>query len=401
MRNSTLFMLILAMLATSCAKDEGASNAKFNPDQIGFTTSTSRATISTLPILESSASGFVVYATSGTAPAAWFPTINGANNYKYTSGAWGWNSGSPMWPTVATGYPMNFYAYFASSYTGLVLSSPTPAAMTGTYTIQPEATQVDFLSAKAVAISKPASGLLSMTFNHILSKINFGVIPGYETTAYVQSLNANNVGNLRSFNFLAGTWTAAQPTVFTSKYSYKNTTTPALALMGTDASEQTVMNVVPDNNNLMLMPQTATTWTPVSGIAAANAYMGIIYRLTTVADPNAIGYTIANNHPNYGSLPPAIQAALNNAPLFVNVGFPFAPNTMTWNQGYGYTYDICLGTANSSNGYLVSNFYYDQYGNPTALPVIGKNNGDPISNGQIGFIVNVDPWNDQTPGIID
>lgn len=395
MRKFTWSMLILALVATSCSKDEESSVTKSDPNQIGFYTNTTRSSVVDLPALGASATGFVVYGASGAAPTTWFTGIDGTNNYKKTGANWGWAGTAPSWPTATTGYPMNFYAYYASSYTGLTLTAPTPAAMVGAYTIQPEATQVDFLAAKASAVSKPASGMLPLTFQHILSKINFGVIPGYGATVYVQSMNVNNVGNLRSYDFRAGDWTAAQPATFVAKYFYKTTATPATPLIGIDATEAAVQNVVPSNGgNLMLMPQTATTWTPVSGTAAANAYMGIIYRLTTASDPNAVGYTVANSHPNYN---PVTHAALSGKPLFVKVGYPFAPSTMTWVKGKGYTYNICLGTANASNGYIVDDVYYDELGNPTTLPIIGKTEGDPISSGTINFIVNVTPWDDSTP----
>lgn len=394
-------MLILAIVATSCAKDEVSSDAKHNPDQIGFYTNTTRSSVVNLPVLEASTAGFVVYATSGNSPTAWFPSIDGTNNYKKTAAVWGWAGTAPSWPSSTTGYPMNFSAYFASSYTGFTLTSASAPLLLGTYTIQPEASQVDFLAAKSVSISKPASGMLPLTFQHILSKINFGVIPGNGATVYVQSIGVNNVGNQRSYDFRAGDWASSQPSTFTSKYFYKSTTTPATALVGTDPTEAAIQNVVPSNGgNLMLMPQTATTWTPATGVAAANAYMSVIYRLTTAADPNAVGYTVANNHPDYASLSNAIQIALNNKPLFVKVGYPFAQTSMTWAKGKGYTYNICLGTVNASNGFILENVYYDELGNPTTLTIIGKDKGDPISNGKINFIVNVGDWEDQTPGVI-
>lgn len=399
MKRLTCSILILALVTTSCTKDEMSSDAKkHNSNQIGFYTNTTRSSVVNLPILEGSTTGLVVYAASGSTPSAWFTGIDGTNNYKKTASVWGWTRTAPSWPTTTSGYPMNFYAYFASSYTGLTLTAPSPSTMTGTYTIQSEATQVDFLAAKSLAISKPASGMLPLTFQHILSKINFGVISGYGATAHVQSINVNNVGNQRVYDFRTGDWTTPQPVAFTTKYSYKSTATPATVLTGTDATEVTALDVVPSNGgNLMLMPQTATTWTPATGVAAANAYMGVIYRLTTVADPNAVGYTVANNHPDYISLTPEEKTKLNNKPLFVKVGYPFATSSMTWVKGKGYTYNICLGTANASNGYIVENLYYDELGNITTLTIIGKNKGDQISSGVINFIVNVSDWDETTP----
>lgn len=402
MKKFNWFMLVLAMVATSCTQDEESSNAQSNPNQIGFYTNTTRASVVNLATLEASPTGFVVYAAGGNTPTAWFTGIDGTNNYKKTAGVWGWNSGSPMWPTASTGYPMNFYAYFVSSPTGLTFTPapPTPTAMTGSYTIQPEASQVDFLAAKATVLSKPASGMLPITFKHILSKINFGVIPGNGVTVYLQSINVNNVGNQRSYNFLAEDWTTAQPATFLANYFYKTMTKPATQLTGVDPAEVAVQNVIPTYSNLMLMPQIATTWAPTTGVAAANAFMGVIYRLQTASDVNAVGYAVANSHPDYSTLNPTIQTALNNKPLFVKVGYPFAPNSMTWVKGKGYTYNICLGTAGATNGYVADTFYYDENGNPTPLTIIGKDKGDPISSGKINFIVNVTDWDDQAPSVI-
>lgn len=392
-------MLILAMVATSCSKEKVSSIEGFDPNQIRFDTHTTRSAVIDLSGLKASTVGFVVYAASGSNPTGWFTGIDGTNNYKNTSGQWGWNNGSPLWPTTSTGYPMNFYAYYATSYAGLLLTSPAPSSMTGTYTIQQEANQVDFITAKSSAISKPTSGMLPLTFGHILSKINFGLIPGYGASVYLQSMNVNNVGNQRPYNFISSDWTT-QPSTFGSNYSYKNLANPATLLVGVDATEAAVMDVISSNGNLMLMPQIATTWTPTSGVAPANAYMGVIYRIQTTSNVNAIGYAVANSHPDYSTLTSSIQTALNGKPLFVKVGYPFAPTNMTWVKGKGYTYNICLGTANATNGYIADNFYYDEDGLPTPLTIIGKSKGDPISSGKIDFIVNVGDWDNQLPGII-
>lgn len=371
-----------------------------NSNQINFQSNTSRSSIITLPGLEASTVGFIVYGASGTS-SGWYSGIDGTNNYKKSGGSWMWTISSPSWPILPAGYPMSFYAYFATSYTGLTLTSQTPASFIGTYTIQSEANQVDLLTAKATTTTKPASGNLPLNFKHALSKINFGVIPGLGASVYVQSINMNNLGNMRTYDFIAGNWTAVQPLTFTSNYIYKATTNPATMLLGADATELTAMNVIPTHNNLMIMPQTAATWVPASGVAATNAFMGVIYRLQTVSDLNAVGFAIANSHPNYAGLTPIEQTALNNKPLFVKVGFPFAtPSPVIWAMGKGYTYNICLGTANSTNGYIVDNRYYDENGNPTTLTIQGKTQGDPISSGQINFIVSISDWDNQTPSVI-
>ncbi|MDD3108900.1 MAG: hypothetical protein PHV49_06825, partial [Alistipes sp.] len=56
-----------------------------------------------------------------------------------------------------------------------------------------------------------------------------------------------------------------------------------------------------------------------------------------------------------------------------------------------YTYNICLGTTNSTGGYYLEGNYIDQNGNLTQLP-IGKTPGTPVANGNINFKVTVSPW---------
>lgn len=399
MKKTMFGLAMCALFLASCSNDPsvGESTA-VNPDQINFITSTTRAQITDLPALQSSTAGFVVYATSGSAPTGWFAGIDGTNNYRYNAGNWGWAGVAPQWPTTVAGYPMNFYAYFASSYTGFTPSVTAPSVLMGEYTIQAEAQQVDFLAAKTSTASKPASGQLTMTFNHILSKINFQLVPGYGADVYLQSLNVNNVGNKRTYDFIASTWNA-QPAAFTSSYIYKATAKPATKITGVDATELAALSVLPTNMDLMLMPQTAASWVPVSGVSPANAYMGFIYRIETASNPNAIGYKLANSHPNYSSLTPAEQSALNGKPLFVKAGYPFGTSPFTWDMGKGYTYNIQLGTAASMNGYLLDNRYYDENGNPVNLTINGKQPGDPVTPGTISFIVTVTNWNNSSSDI--
>ena len=92
-----------------------------------------------------------------------------------------------------------------------------------------------------------------------------------------------------------------------------------------------------------------------------------------------------------GSLP------YGNRPFYVRVGFPLEVN---WVPGKGYTYNICLGTADSTNGYYVDDSYYDEDGFYTGVPIIGADGnpvekGDPVMDGTINFLVKVTEWDDQ------
>lgn len=395
MKKTMLGFAMCALFLASCSEDQSVGvSPPSNPDAINFISSTTRAAVADLPALKASTAGFVVYASSPASSSAWFTGIDGTNNYKFSTPNWVWAGATPQWPLVAGNYPMNFYAYFAPSYTGFIPAITPATALKGEYTIQPESTQVDFLSAKEIAVSKPASGQLMLTFGHMLSKVNFMIVPGNGVDVHLQSLNINNVGNKRIYDFMTGSW-GAQPTALTSGYIYKMLAKPATKITGTDVNELAAKNISPTTADLMLMPQTSAAWTPVSGTAPANAYMGFIYRLETANNVNAVGYKDASAHPNFSGLTPTEQTALSGKPLFVKAGYAFGPSPFTWAPGKAYTYNIQLGTAASMNGYLLDDKYYDENGNPVNLDVIGKDPGDPVSSGSISFLVNVTNWVDQ------
>jgi hypothetical protein len=176
-------------------------------------------------------------------------------------------------------------------------------------------------------------------------------------------------------------------------------------------AEQIYLPPADADKHLMLMPQTSPSWAPVSGSAPTNSsggYICLIYRMATGVGlpPNSgiganreVGFPDATQHPdNLGGV------AGVSGPLFVKAGFPLptessvSPN-FAWAKGWGYWYQIGLGTAGSCNGYIVDEYYYDQYGNRTALKLIeilqeGKKLGEKLQDGEIHVTLNVAQWDD-------
>ena len=418
-----IYFAASALLITGCSINEviDVNETLEQGNSIGFLAGTkhsgaTRAPIADLSTLTSDASGFIVYGTSSDKTASWYSsanyaTIDGTNNYKFDNSVWGWSDGAPTWPLSDEAYPMAFYAYYASQYDGLGTVDASPGAVpviSADFTVDDDKSkQVDFLAAKDTAFVKPISGRLTLTFDHILSKIDFGISVGSDILAYVQAVGINNVGNNGTYDFVNGVW-SAEPAVFKSSYNYwqffsdgtNDTVIPTFDIEQ-DATKPIYEGT--HDKHLILMPQTATNvWVPATNnLPVDDAHICIIYRMEqrlrgTRID--SIGYKTATKHPTYyGS---QTHARGYTGPLFVKVGYPFnAPkDSPLWEKSKGYIYNIILGKNSSTNGYLIDDRYYDENGNPTDLDVtLDAKPGEPISAGAINFNVGVSQWTDNPP----
>lgn len=388
-----------ALLLAGCQKDDGVNAPDGHKRVIGFTSNTSKAPILDLTALMNDPTGFRVYATTPASTSAWYPGVDGTATYRYSASDWGWSSGAPQWPDTEAGYPMHFYAYYPIAAQGFAPTATPATALTGSVVVQNSpANQTDFLAASTVASFEPYGDKLSLIFDHIMSKINFGVIAGNGMNVYVQSLTASNLKNTATYDYLTGTW--SEPTG-SDTYLYYGTYYPSgsggtspIATFNPAVADESTANpfyTSPHSNHLMLMPQTTACWNKTSTVA--DAYAGVIYRMSSSTDPNVVGYASALNHPNY------TLGSLYTGPLFAKVGFPFADGSLVWNKSMGYTYNLLLGTADATNGYYLDAFYYDENGNRTNYPVIGKSVGDPVSDGYINFTVSLTGWMDNLPVI--
>lgn len=423
MKKILMSLAATGLMLAGCTKNEiGGGYDVQDPGVIGFSTSTSRATVNDLTKLTGDGNGFIVYATADNAPGAWYTNVNGTNNYVYEAPNWKWAGNNAQWPTVDRAYPMNFYAMYPAAPSSVGAGT----SLSSEITINAAANlQVDMLAAKAMAGGKPASGKISLTFDHILSKVNFGIIPGHDMVPEVLTVAVMNVHSKSLYNYMLKTWSGSTST--TASYDYYrqliDPEKPELApftARGTDTAEETVAPIYTNETtpaaaaaNLMLMPQSTATgapaaWNPAGNNLSTNAYIEVIYRITHADDSNYIGYTkgeeyLAKYGPgngytwgNYIGLGDGDR--LYNGALYIKVGFPV---TVEWIPGKGYTYNICLGTADSTNGYYITDTYYDNTGTDTRIPIKGDDGktvipGDPVTSGTIGFLINVNDWVDDT-----
>lgn len=410
MKTSLLCLATCGLVLASCQKTEILDNAPSNLNKISFLTNTTRSAITDLAGLEKDGDGFVVYGTSADATTSFYTNVDGTNNYYYSSPKWTWKNTAPVWPTATAGYPMNFYAFHPATHDSYSADASSvlngSATITKIITIQPTAaTQADLLSAITPKVTvKPASGSLGLAFNHITSKVNFDIIAGTNITTYVQQVNANNLTNTATFNYVTGAYAAVATGSANYDYWGSTTASSAKATFTAPTADETTANPMYEataNASLMLMPQTTTAWdveaykTAKAWATPTGAYIGMVYRLESATNKNAVGYAKAQDHPGYVE---ATHSALKDKPLFIKVGFSFAPS---WTMGKGYIYNIKLGTLDASNGNIIGENYLDGDGNDSGLPVLDNNNkpvkpGDPVASGTIGFIVSVGNWDNQT-----
>ncbi len=415
--------LSLVMIA-SCAQEEvdiiSPVQSSSSSETISLMMNTSRAAIFDITDMQGSTSGFDVYTTSTTTEDGdtWF--LDGSNSYLYSStlSTWGWSGEDEAWPTDETTYPLTFMAIFSTDLTGVTLDSVTAGdAVTDTddplsaeVTIQEPTSQTDILATVSSVSSKPADGVLSLTFSHILSKIDFGVIVGYQKRAFVNTLALNNVDSVGTYSFKNQVWTSNGSTTdtFSATYDVSSALSDfSTGITGTDTAESTATALTNTDGeySLMLLPQTTTatdvdTWS--DGTTPTGVYVEMLYRAEYYTDDltysDYIGYEDAENHPNYSS---STDSAYSGEPLFIKVGFPLSA---AWSLKNGYTYNIKLATADATNGYLLDDVYYDSNGDPTSFGVDADFDieiGDPVSGGYINFSITVEEWGDSTSSTLN
>ncbi|MDR0295596.1 MAG: fimbrillin family protein [Prevotellaceae bacterium] len=382
-----LGLMVTALIFTSCSKDEVSNVNPHNPNAIGFEVSTgkTRASVNDLIALQNASGGFGVYATYRT-PLEQF-IINKA--YKYNGSAWQWTDNDILWPTNESDYPINFYAYYPLS--AIALSGTNGLSINYTVAATPEL-QVDCLAASHTNVMvRPASCNINLAFKHTLSKIDFKIVTGVETTVEVQSVAIRKVGDTGTFTFSGLRW-ATLPTAGNTGYNYmKAPVSPANIFAG----QITAADIAGSSGSLMLMPQNLSLrpWDKTeNGLTQDQSYIEVVYRMYETDNLNdMVGYTDATEHPLYEDLNSIVTGS-----LFVKVAYPLPTN---WEMSKAYTYTIHLGTPESSGGNLIEENFMDKDGNDSGLPVVHPDTEEPIDVPQpifpdkpIGFIVTVEDW---------
>ncbi len=402
MKKEHLLIAAVAIIAmSSCTKEETAVNntslIATSTDVINFTTNTTRAETMELSDIVNDDTGFEVFATqiNTDGNTAWL--IN-SDYYKYndTYEEWEWTTSDYAWPTTTDEYPVTFYAVYAPDLSSVTtasaassdLSTLTPATVA--ITIAEPADQVDLLATVTAADSKPLDGKLSMCLDHVLTKIDFGVITGDDRKVYLGAFQLNNLEYEGTYDMSAGSW-AVTSTSGDAEYPLTDFT-PLNGEEGDGYSAISFTNTE-DEYSLMLLPQTTTTWDVANwdGSTITDTHIEMNFRMTYADGTDFFGYTLGADYPNYESDNSEHTPYAEKA-LYVKVGYPLST---TWALDYNYTYNIKLGTEFATNGYLLDDYYYDVNDVKTPFPIeLDKEIGDPLSDGNIHFDVSVCSWSD-------
>ncbi len=397
MKKNSLFIAACTLLFASCSQDaveEVVNSSASSTNQIGFLSSTSRASVITLDELQGDEVGFVVYGIKSDGDGEWDTEMNGSNYYTHVSGDWAWSETTPEWPDVdteSTAYPINFYAiYYLAESSGVTVVNTSEDLLAITYAA-PTDGQVDILTASTSTDTRPSGDKLPLTFNHILSKVECQVTTGDDYVVYAQSVGFNNICSKRSYLVASSAWDS-QDMSSTNLYPYMTTQTEAI-----NTSED---DLVASYGTLMLLPQESTSWQPTDEDVENldGSYIYFIYRATDLNGGDIFGYTDAASHPDYD---PDTDSNYNDTPLFVKVGYPLGTSSFIIEAGKSYLYDINIGTTDATNGYLIADNYYDMYGNETDFDVKSKEIGDPLTDGYINFEVYVNDWEGSTSTTIE
>lgn len=336
--------------------------------------------------------------------------FNDVYTYNTTTSKWGWAS-SHTWPSTEASYPMRFYALAdnASPNTAYALLPGVPPATAKTYiyTVPDFSAQVDLLACMQTAVRKPVGGTLPFPFKHALSKVAFKLKVGAGVKLVLISMkirNINSVGTITLDNNALSWGTIGT----TRDYVHCNFTSETGAVYDNSANASaTVFNVKTTtgatDQSMMLLPQTAAAWDLITNTIArfqTGTFIEMIYRMEDASGKNLIGFK--NTSPA--------------TPYYVKVGLPLytgtyntetKTGTLTWNNGYVYTYTISLGTPDSSDGYLTDGKFVNADGTSTTVgvripaggtantdPTQGdvRNLNDPLTTSDINLNVTIEPW---------
>ncbi len=255
----------------SCARDSTVGTPQGGIVSLGPTVT--RATVTTLSSLQRD--GFMVYGVSHDASStmAWYPGIDGSNLHVFADGQWNFQTPVP-WPDDAAKYPLTFYAWYPAYPSEMpdVTATPYPTLLRAPYTVKTlPAEQEDFVVGKEVAYDRPVTGNIYMTFRHVLSKIDIGVVSGKGAAPTIQALGVAYVGDMRTFDFVAGDWLSDQPSGTIARFPYFGTldlfgsgsaSTAPLWGPGPGSGDDTAYYpyTPEDGASMMLMPQTGPAY---------------------------------------------------------------------------------------------------------------------------------------------
>ncbi len=377
--------------------------------QIQLDAYTTRASVTDLDALESSSSGFTVYAVENGNETDFYIS-NGI--YKYTSGSWGWTVTSPakVWPEDSSSYPMTFYALYTNGSGSVSTSTTAGSTKTLNYdvTIATAPNQVDIVAAVESPETRPSGGLLTLNFGHILSRINVDFTTESTLRVHIQSVNVAGLDDNRIYDAISQSWTDDATDDNSKSYVYLATANPAYQLVSDMSGVSSTSNngtvieslttLTTDDKcygSLMLMPQQLVAWS-ASSIDVDDARVEVIYRISNLdasgsTESDDIGYADATQHPDYAT------SGSSAKELFIKVAFPMDTE---WNKNLIYSYSAQLGGLGTSGGLYMDDTYYDENGNDTDLLIDTAEVGESVNDNNINFTPVVTSWGAETTEIL-
>ena len=245
-----LFAALAALAITSCSQNEidGIDNGTpKSKNEIGVNTivkKSSRATVTS----NSSFTSFKLHAyiikSSDIATSGWGNAYMDGIEYKGGQGNWATTSGTFYWPITE----MQFFGYTNDvTYTAPASSSAYP---TISYTLpDTPADQKDIIVAYSKDITKPSDNTLNLTFQHILTRINFAAkLADSNYTYTVESITITGAKGSKTRVALPRLLTSLSAPASGYSYTFDNTVT----------AKDDIYDYTQNNNSLMLYPQSLT-----------------------------------------------------------------------------------------------------------------------------------------------
>lgn len=408
-----VFLAILFLVVVvGCSKvDDNASTSssvgEYDSSSINFETQTTKATSSDVDTMKADKNGFVVYGLEANA-SSWYDHIDGSRYiYDAQTEQWGWEtSQTPSWPEPFN--QMNFYAFYPSSATGFTVSSIATLSIIGDIVVESSILdQTDYLASRSGDIVvKPSTGVLSLNFTHIMSKVSFSVIQDAGILTVIRQLGIENVINQGTYDYMNSQWYNLSNTNLDCFDDYVGSAGP-FAKYGV---ENQVDPIRIDGHELMLIPQSGGTeddQTPVwdgsitvdegGELVPNGAYISIRYR-TNSATEDLVGYAFRETSANetewaensYFYSVYKKDGGKYTGPLYVKAGFKLSVEQLDWQAGTEYDYTLRL---NQTGGIYLSEYYYDVDGNNTKIRVEGAPKvGDLVLITDMTVGVTIDEW---------
>ncbi|MDR2894979.1 MAG: fimbrillin family protein [Alistipes sp.] len=237
---------MLALLAVSCAP-ESVENSNDGGGAINFRPAIGKQILPTTRATEfvgwdeGESINIYAYSSDGLYPGAGA----GSPSFVLTNGDGGWSYGTPV---EQPGYVLAYYAWENDEGMDADPTS-TISGTTFDYTVSATAaTQEDLIFA---GVQGTTSTEINLLFNHLLSQVNFAVVPLANMTVNVSNIEVNDVNSKGTYTFANGTG------------SWGNTNTPADYTYAASGDITTATSGVDNgvyyyksaDNALMLMPQ--------------------------------------------------------------------------------------------------------------------------------------------------